>query len=142
MKRFVFSLQKVLDLRDFERKQAETELGKAVAEETKIQNTLNMIAQQRALTVTQADTLHDAQSLYGVHQYLSLLDTQKEDLLPKLAAAKLITEQKRDIMRTAMQKCKVLEQLKDKRLASWKKEAQKEEELQTDDIVTAKFGRS
>lgn len=141
MKRFVFSLQKVLDFREFERKQAETELGKAVAEETKIQNTLAMVAQSRAQTVRQADEIHDARELYGVHQYLELLDAQKETLLEQLAQAKIITEAKREIMRKAMQKTKVLEKLRDKRLESWKKENQKSEELQTDDIVTARYSR-
>lgn len=141
MKRFAFSLQKVLDFREFERKQAETELGKAVAEETKIQNTLNMVAQSRAQTVQQADLIHDAIELYGVHQYLELLDAQKEMLLEQLAQARIVTEAKREVMRKAMQKTKVLEKLRDKRLESWKKENQKSEELQTDDIVTAKFSR-
>jgi len=42
-------------------------------------------------------------------------------------------------MRIAMQKCKVLEQLKEKRIISWKKSTLLAEEIQNDDIVTARF---
>ena len=108
MKKFAFSMQKVLDLREFERKQAEAELGRALAEETKIQQTLEMIAQARVDSVSAADNMHDLHELYNVNQYFALLDQRKEQLLQELAQAKIVTEQKRDVMREAMKKCKVL----------------------------------
>ena len=84
MKRFSFSLQKVLDFREFERKQAEAELGKAVSEETKIQDTLNLIARQKVETVTSADEVHDLHALYGINQYFALLNQRKEKLLEEV----------------------------------------------------------
>ncbi len=142
MKRFVFSLQKVLDLREFEKKQAEAELGRAVGEETRIENSLKNVAESRASTVRAADTMRNLSELVNVSRYFALLDQQKEQLLEELAQAKLVTEEKREAMREAMKKQKVLEKLKEKRLASWKKEALKEEESTVDDIVTGQFERS
>ncbi len=139
MKRFSFSLQKVLDFREFEKKQAETELGKAVAEETKIENNLELIAKQRVETVATADGVHDINALYGINQYFQLLDQRKEKLLEDLTKAKLVTEEKRDVMREAMKKCKVLENLKEQRMAVWKKDEAKREENEIDDIVTSKY---
>ena len=139
MKKFVFSMQKVLDLREFERKQAEAELGRALAEETKIQQTLEMVAQQRVSSIAAADKMSDLHELYNINQYFALLDQRKEQLLRNLAQAKIVTEQKRDAMREAMKKCKVLEQLKETRRAAWKKSALKEEEITIDDIVTSRF---
>ena len=132
-------MQKILDMREFERKQAEIELGKAVAHEAKIQDTLKMVARQRASSVAQADGMNDVNSLYGVNQYFALLDQQKEQLLQELAEAQIVTEQKREAMREAIKKCKVLEQLRDARHADWKKAALKEEENIIDDIVTSRF---
>ena len=140
MKKFEFSMQKILDLRDFERKQAETELGRAIAEETKIKQTLEMVAQKRVQCITAADEMHDVRELYNANNYLVFLDRQKEELLQQLAQAQLVTEQKREVMREAMKKCKVLEQLKDARHVAWKKAALKEEENTVDDIVTSRGG--
>ena len=139
MKKFTFSMQKVLDLREFERKQAEAELGRALAEENRIQQTLEMIAQQRVNSIAAADSMRDLHELYNVNQYFALLDQQKEQLLEELARAKIVTEEKRDEMRKAMKKCKVLEQLKDSRHTAWKKEVLAEEENTIDDIVTSRF---
>ncbi len=139
MKRFDFSLQKVLDLREFEKKQAEAELGRAVGEETRIEQALQAVAESRALNVRAADDMHSITDLYNVNCYFALLNQRKENLLEELTQAKLVTEEKREVMREAMKKHKVLEKLKEKRLSSWKKDALKEEEAVTDDIVTARY---
>ncbi len=139
MKRFSFSLQKVLDFREFERKQAEAELGKAVSEETKIQDTLNLIARQKVETVASADGVHDLHALYGINQYFALLNQRKEKLLEELTQAKMVTEEKRNVMREAMKKCKVLENLREQRKSVWKKECSRQEENDIDDIVTSKY---
>ncbi len=139
MKRFNFSLQKVLDFREFEKKQAEAELGKAVAEETKIEDTLKMIAEERASSVKVADSTKDVSGMFAVQNYFRLLEQQKEEALMNLAQAKVITEEKRDVMREAMKNCKVLENLRDKRKDAWKKENYKAEENEIDDIVTSKW---
>ena len=142
MKKFNFSLQKVLDFREFEKKQAEAELGKAVAEETKIQNTLDMIAKQPASSVLAADSMKDINDMLYVQNYFRLLDYQKEQALTALAQAQVITEEKRDVMRNAMKNCKVLENLRDSRKDAWKKENIKAEENTIDDIVTSKYSKN
>jgi len=142
MKKFNFTLQKVLDLREFEKKQAQAELGKAVAVETNIQNTLNMIAEQRVKSIQEADKMKDIKSLYNVNNYFLLLNQRKEQMLEELSKAKLITEEKRDVMREAMKKVKVLETLKEHRKDAWKKEMLKEEDNQIDELVTSRFANS
>ena len=139
MKRFSFSLQKVLDFREFEKKQAEAELGKAVAEEKQIQDTLDLIAQTHVSTVHAADETHDVSGMYAMQNYFRLLSQQKEEALMNLAQAQVITEEKREKMREAMKNCKVLENLRDTRKSAWKKENLKAEENEIDDIVTAKW---
>lgn len=134
MKKNIFSLQKTLDLREFEKKQAEIDLGRAVARESEIQNTLNDVALCRASAVKKADGMRELRDLYEVNRYFNLLEQRKEQLLKQLAEAKIVTEQKRAVMVKAMQKCKVLEQLKEKRTKAYKKELKKEFAKEADDI--------
>jgi flagellar FliJ protein len=48
MKKFVFDLQDILDIRKFEQQQAEIELGKALGVENEIQQKLNALAVRQA----------------------------------------------------------------------------------------------
>ena len=93
MKRFNFSLQKVLDYREFEKKQAQAELGKAVSVETNIQNTLNMIAESRAKSVQETDKMRDLNSLYNAGLYFQLLNQRRDEMLEELAKAKIVTNE-------------------------------------------------
>nr|MBP3281870.1 flagellar export protein FliJ [Treponema sp.] len=140
MKKFNFSLQKILDYREFEKQQAQTELGKAVAVETKIQNTLDMIAESRAKSVLEADKMKDLNSLFGVNQYFQLLNQRRDEMTEELLKAKVVTNEKRAVMIEAMKKVKVLETLRDRRKESWRREQLKIEEDQIDDIVTSRYG--
>ena len=137
MKRFNFSLQKVLDFREFEKKQAEAELGKAVAEETKIKD--NLDTRSYAENVRAADEAKDITGMLAAQNYFRFLNQQKEEALISLAQAQVITEEKREKMRDAMKNCKVLENLRDKKIAAWKKENFRAEESEIDDIVTSKW---
>ena len=47
MKRFSFSMQKILDIREFAERQAQIELGQAVAEVSRINGELEAVAQEK-----------------------------------------------------------------------------------------------
>lgn len=141
MKRFNFSLEKVQNLKEFKKKEAELELGKAVQEETKIQNTLDMIAQKKADTIHAADEMKDIGSLYSVQHYFSLLEERKEVAVEELTRAKIVTEEKRKEMEHAMREVKAIENFRDMKKDEWKRENQKEEENAIDEIVTAKYNK-
>lgn len=141
MKRFNFSLEKVQNLKEFKKKQAEMELGKAVQEETKIQNTLDMIARKKVDTIRAADEMKDIGSLYSVQHYFSLLEERKEIAVDELTRAKVVTDEKRAAMERAMREVKAIENFKEMKKAEWKKEQQKEEENAIDEIVTSKYNK-
>ena len=67
-------------------------------------------------------------------QYNNLLDYQKEELLKQLAEAKLVIEQKREVLRECMKKTTALEKLRDKQLENWKAAADYEEAEALDEI--------
>ena len=134
MKKFEFELEKVLEFRNFEKQQAEGELSKALAVETKINNDLKTIARQYAAVKASMKGSLNFQDIVAQSQYNNLLEYQKEELLKQLAEAKLVTEQKREVMRECMKKTTALEKLRDKKLEEWKAAADYEESELLDDV--------
>ena len=133
-KKFVFELQKVLEFRDFEKQQAEGELAKALAVETEINDNLKKIAQNYAAVKAQMKGSLNFQDVVAQSQYNNLLKYQKEELLKQLAQAKLVTEQKREVLRECMKKTTALEKLKEKQLAEWKATVDYEEAELLDEV--------
>ena len=134
MKKFTFELEKVLEYRNFERQQAEGELAKALAVETEINDNLKKIAENYAAVKAQMKGSLDFQDMMAQSQYNNLLEYQKEELLKQLAQAKLVSEQKREVLRECMKKTTALEKLKEKQLAEWKQAADYEEAELLDEV--------
>ena len=134
MKKFSFELEKVLEYRNFEKQQAEGELAKAIAVETEINENLKKIAQNYAAVKAQMKGSLSFQDMMAGSQYNNLLEYQKEELLKQLAEAKVVTEQKRDVLRECMKKTTALEKLKEKQLADWKQAADYEEAELLDEV--------
>lgn len=137
MKKFVFSMQKILDLRNFELDQAELDLGKVNAEIARVNSALKQIAQDRVDYGRMADDSHDFMIHQQTQAFFVLLDQKKDGLLAELAQLEIVAEEKREVVRQAMQKVKVLEKLKEKKFAQWKMEFEAQEEIANDDAVTA-----
>ena len=70
----------------------------------------------------------------SLSQYNNLLEYQKEKLLKQLAEAKLVTEQKREVLRECMKKTTAMEKLRDRQLDDWKAAADYEESEAMDEI--------
>ncbi len=133
-KKFIFELQKVLEYRNFAKEQAEGELAKALAVETEINENLKKIAQNYAAVKAQMKGSLNFQDMMAQSQYNNLLEYQKEELLKQLAEAKLVTEQKREVLRECMKKTSALEKLKEKQLADWKAAVDYEEAELLDEV--------
>lgn len=139
MKKFTFDLQDVLEYRQFEQENAEAELGKAVAVETGIQNQLNQIAIQYTSVKNQMKNNSNFLDYVTANQYYLLMESKKEELLKELAEAKIITEEKRNILKKIMQKTEALSKLKEDELKEYKASVEHEEEETVDDIVTSRY---
>ena len=134
MKKFAFELQKILEFREFEKKEAEGELAKALAVENDINSKLEQIALQYTAVKDLTKGSHDFNEIVGRSRHLNFLDLQKEELLKQLAQAKLVTEQKREVLRECMKKTTALEKLRDKQLEEWKQAAEYEEAELLDEV--------
>ena len=135
MKRFSFNLEKLLQLRGFEEKNAKTELAAAISAAERIKlDSRNAAAERVRVNKTRNDTV-DIRSLMAVENYVNRLDLRKEELLEQLAAAELTIEEKRKSFTAAMQKRSVLDKLKEKQFTQWRKESMSAEENALEDAV-------
>ena len=135
MQKFAFSMEKILDLRRFEQKQAEIELGKANAEIARIQRELDAVASQVVSVTKQCDDSAEFMLHYTAQNYFIFLGGKKEKFLNEMAMAQQVADEKREAVRLAMQKVKALEKLREKKFAQWKKAYEKHEEEVADDTA-------
>ena len=133
MKRFSFNLQKLLQLREFEEKNAKTALAAAVSEAERIKNELKSVAVERVRVNKTRNENVDTLFLITLEHYVNRLDVRKEELLENLAEAGVLIEQRRVLFAAAMQKRSVLDKLKEKQYLSWRKENAKAEESALED---------
>jgi len=136
MKKFVYEFEKILEFRNFEQQQAEGELAKALAVETEIQNNLNQIAMQFAQLKKSMKNSQSFDDVISSSQFTNLLEYQKEQLLEQLSQAKIVSEQKREVLRECMKKTTALEKLKEQQLAEYNAAVDFEESEEMDDLAT------
>ncbi len=142
MKRFAFSMQKILDVREFAERQARIELGRAVAEVNRINGELEAVAQEK-VRMLHLDQRQISFNEFVVREnYMKRLELTKERLLEELAAAQLVVDEKRAAFADAMTQRKVLSNLREKQLVQYRKAALAAEDNAVDDMVTSRFGRA
>lgn len=134
MKKFKFEFEQVLEYRNFEKKQAESELAKALVEETRISDNLKLIALQYNNLKSQMKNTSNFQDVMSQNRYNNLLEYQKEELLKQLTQAKLISEEKRKKLTEILKKTTALEKLKENELEIYKENIKLEEKKFLDDL--------
>lgn len=139
MKKFVFELEQLLNLRKYEQDQAQIELGKAVQVEQQIQDGLDTLAQQYVATKKLTSGQTDFAAIAKTQQFYQFIKQQQEKLMNDMAKAKIVTEEKRGLFNAAMQKHESLKKLKERQFAIFKEEQKKAEAKALDDIVTSKY---
>ena len=139
MKKFVFELEQLLNLRKYEQDQAQIELGKAVQVEQKIQDGLDTLAQQYVATKELTKGQTDFGQIAKTQQFYNFIKQQKEKLFDDMAKAKIVTEEKRAVFNVAMQKHESIKKLKERQYEAFKDEQKKAEAKALDDIVAFKY---
>ncbi len=139
MKKFSFKLQKLLDLRTFKEKEAEIELGKAIAVRDTITVRLQNIAEREIKARTLfSDDVKTTSDFISHENYLGRLNKEKEEQLTALAEAELVIEEKRAAYIKAHQEKMVLTHLREKKEAVWKSDQNKQEEAAIEDILNTR----
>ncbi len=141
MKKFNFELEEILNIRRFQQQQAEAELGKALAEEKKVQDKLDVLAARQVQVKNEMKGSVNFTDIANANQFYSYVRNQSESLLNELAELKLVSEQKRELLKQAMQKTDSLEKLKEQQKDEYLSEQKKKEMREVDDIVTSRINR-
>ncbi len=139
MKKFVFELQDILDIRKFEQQQAESELAKALAEENRIQSELNALAAKKVSVSKSIKGSSNFSDIANASNFFDFVRTRSESLLEELTKAKLVSDEKRNLLKKVMQKTDALQQLKDSQYKEYKAEVKRTEMKEINDIVTSRF---
>lgn len=134
MKRFNFSLEKVLKLREYNESEARIELGRAIGVLTEIENKIKRaaIAKNNAMQ-ERFSHLSGGEAMLTWDNYIARLDQETEKLLKEAAKAELVVEEKRALYMEASREKKVMENLKDKRRAEYRKQVLAAETREMDD---------
>lgn len=141
MKRFAFSLQKLLSLREFREKQAEIELGKAIAAREAIQLELDEVARKRVSSSAARRAGMPIAELIAVENFIRRLDIRKEKLLDAIVAADLAVERARETYMSCTRDRQIITKLKEKKEAAWHKDMLDAEAEVLDDIAGSRDSR-
>ena len=139
MKRFIFRLEKVEELRKNHEQEAKTELGRAIGILTKIENNIKRnaaqhshAAKERFSGINAADN-NGAVSMLAWDSYIHRLEQEAVRLEEEAARAELVVEEKRNLYLEASRDLKVMEKLKEKREKEHRKEMFTTETSEQDD---------
>ena len=139
MKKFNFSLDKVLSLRIFYEKEAEIALSRAVSERDLVKLKIEDINVKilECSPIFSQDV--EMSILLAAENYITGLKLRKIELETELISlekkVKLCIEEYTEKSKDR----KILERLKDKKLEEWKKTSNKEEIISIDEVISSKI---
>ena len=139
MKKFNFELEEVLEVRNFEQKQAEAEVAKCLNVENQINENLKKIAEQYVAVKRLMKGSKNFDDIRSQSQFNNLVAFQKENLLKELAQAQIETQKKREILKECMKKTQALEKMKEIKFNEYKEEIKKTENKRIEEISSIKI---
>ncbi|MDR0300809.1 MAG: flagellar export protein FliJ [Treponema sp.] len=137
MKKFNFSLQKVLQLRKFREEECKIELGQAISNLNLIESEIKKTAVKRQSAAQQRFIATD--DIGAWDNYILRLDQEAMRLTEKAAQAEIIVEEKRALYLEASKELKTLEKLKEKREKEYRKEALDLQMAEVDDLTASRY---
>ncbi|MDR2181803.1 MAG: flagellar export protein FliJ [Treponema sp.] len=135
MKAFHFKLQKLLDLRRYREQETETALGRAMGELAAIDERIKKIAREKIAAA--GERFAAGQGVGGImacDNYILRLDRNKDALLEAAAKQELAVAEAREIYLAASRERKIIDKLKERREAEYRKNSLREETKVLDDI--------
>ncbi len=140
MRRFVFSLQKVLEYRQRLEEQAIRAFAEAQAQLTHEQAVLHKLLIEREECLRRSHRRqHLSVELLAVEQtYLSALEERIEQQRQRVAEAEKVLEEKRQALIEAQRERKTLERLREKQYEEWRQEWLRTEQKALDDLAAVR----
>ncbi|MDR2494829.1 MAG: flagellar export protein FliJ [Spirochaetaceae bacterium] len=134
MKRFAFTLEKVLGLRRHKERETEIALGRAVGALTGIERNIGAVLTERARVSESPPSVSD---LAAFDRYILRLETEKAALLREKAKAEQAVGEARQVYLEAARDRKILDQVKERRRGEYRKLAAREETKMLDDLASS-----
>jgi flagellar FliJ protein len=142
MKRFHFSLEKVLKLRMYREQEAKIDLGRAIGVLSSIENRIKIVAENKHRAAGERFAPdNDALKILNYENYILRLDQERDKLLEEAAQAELVVEEKRNNYLEASRERKVLDKLKEKREKEYRAEVFAGETKILDDLSGGALAR-
>jgi len=140
MRRFVFSLQKVLEYRQRLEEQAIRAFAEAQAQLMHEQAVLHKLLIEREECLRRSHRRqHLSVELLAVEQtYLSALEERIEQQRQRVAEAEKVLEEKRQALIEAQRERKTMERLREKQYEEWRQEWLRTEQKALDDLATVR----
>ena len=138
MKKFQFELEDILSVRKFQQEQAESELAKSLALEQEIQGKLDALAEYQISVQKHMRGSTNFYDIVNATQFSGFVKNQSELLMRDLTEAKMVSDEKRTVVKSAMQKTETLENLKSSQLKEYRLAVQKDDDNEIDDIITSR----
>lgn len=138
MKRFHFSLQKLLNFRVFYEKEAEINLGRAVSIREAILMNLAAIAQEECKTRGSLQLNYCSSYELSVHEnYLERLHKEREKQEADLVEAELTVNKMQNLYIKAHQDRLIVSKLRERKELQWKADELKQQDAILDDLINA-----
>jgi flagellar FliJ protein len=135
VKRFSFSLEKVLELRKYREQEARIALGRAIGALTEIENRVKETAVKRHNAARERFAgAGGGGTMLAWDHYIVRLDQEAERLAREAATAALAVEEKRGVYLEASRELKVMEKLKERREKEHRAELFAAETAELDDL--------
>jgi flagellar FliJ protein len=136
-------MEKVLELRKYREEEAEIALGRAIGELTVIEERLKKLAEERLLAMAgRFSPDNSTVDILNYELYILRLDKTKEELLEAAAKAAQKVEEARGIYLESSRDRKIMDKLKEKRAAEYRREMLAEETKTLDDLAARNINRA
>ena len=139
MKRFKFSLEKILQIRKFKEEECKIALGQAISVLNKIENEIKETAVKRHGAASVRFT--EIGDITSWEHYIKRLDIEAQKLTEQAAQAEIVVEQKRELYLEAQKELKALEKLKEKQQKDYRKEMLNYEMIEIDNMTSARYAK-
>jgi len=146
MNMFRFRLETLLRLRLAERDQRRAELAKALRAEELLRAEDRALGGQQMEAAARSRRLKspgaaNVDALLETHRYEVVLAAQRRQLKQQIAQVEAETERRRQALVEADRQLRVFEKLRERQAAVWRKETQRQEAKQFDELAMVGYSR-
>lgn len=145
MKKFIFSLERLLRLNEQQLQKEKTRMSQIMEEKNSCENRKKMVEEQLGQIHAAMDLeIRKGTTIYQIRVFTATIENGKKQvkgLKEKLAVLDMEIERQREIVVRASQEVKKLEKLREKQLEEYRRAEAKEQELNVSEHVAGKYIR-